>query len=339
MVVLSYVCVLVANSCVQSSIAAEQGYLYFGELAQFVYCLLQKNKKTLSLPLVEQREEYVVASHSQFLATVEKDFLSCTRVMAALDKIGDQKPRTGFRRDARRFLEEFVNCILSTVASRSVIRLVLSCVCLTIVVGEDNAAHFQLFNKLLDGLLEKCWTRGSEVEACGAEYQFFVQEQQQPERSATRSPPDVADVLSFCSAQAGFRARQQLDEVCIVSNQRCFFDFYALFSLPHEIPMFQVLQLFTFVIRSLATCGENYFVSFDRIAIKEEEVRGVLLCVQDFVRSPHFTQRKLSSDSGMTKLSKSVTIADSIKSSPVYAPWSFVESACASQVITDLLAC
>ena len=333
MVVLLYVCVLFASSCVQSSIAAEQGYPSFGELAQFVYCLLQKNKKTPSLPLVEQGEEYVVASHSQFLATVEKDFLSCTRVMAALDKTGDQKLRTEFRRDARRFLEDFVNCILSTVASRSVIRLGLSCFCLAIVVGEDNAAPFQLFSRLLDGLLEKCWTRGSEVEACGAEYQFFVQEQRQPERSATMSPPDVADVLSFCSAQAGFRARRQLDEVCIVSNQRCFFDFYALFCLPHEIPMFQVLQFFTFVIRSPATCGENYFVSLDRIAIKEEEVRGVLLCVQDFVQSAHFTQRKLSSDS------ESVTIADSIKSSPVYAPWSFVESACASQVITDQLAC
>ena len=38
-------------------------------------------------------------------------------------------------------------------------------------------------------------------------------------------------------------------------------------------------------------------------------------------------------------LSEFVAIADSITSSPVYAPWSVVESACASQVITDLCAC
>ena len=38
-------------------------------------------------------------------------------------------------------------------------------------------------------------------------------------------------------------------------------------------------------------------------------------------------------------LSESVAIADSITSSPVYAPWSIVESACTSQVITDLRAC
>ena len=38
-------------------------------------------------------------------------------------------------------------------------------------------------------------------------------------------------------------------------------------------------------------------------------------------------------------LSESVAIADSITSSPVYAPWSVMESASASQVITDLCAC
>ena len=70
-----------------------------------------------------------------------------------------------------------MNCILSTVPSRSVIGESLSCFCPTIVVGQDDVASFQLFNKLVDGLLEKVWTRGSEVEACRAKYQSFVQEQ------------------------------------------------------------------------------------------------------------------------------------------------------------------
>ena len=38
-------------------------------------------------------------------------------------------------------------------------------------------------------------------------------------------------------------------------------------------------------------------------------------------------------------LSESVAIADSITSSPLYAPWSVVESASVPQVITDLCAC
>ena len=136
-----------------------------------------------------------------------------------------------FRRDARRFLEDIVNCVLSTVAARSVIGQGLSCFCPAILVGGDDVAPLQLFNKLLNGLLEKGWTRGSEVEACRAEYQSFVQEQRQLERSSTqlersstRSRPDVGDVLSFCSAQAGFSARRHLYKVCIVAKQACGFN-------------------------------------------------------------------------------------------------------------------
>ena len=68
-------------------------------------------------------------------------------------------------------------------------------------------------------------------------------------------------------------------------------------------------------------------------------MRGVLLCVHDFVRSPHFTQRNSFSETGLTMLSESVAIADSLSSSPAYAPWIVVESACARQVVSELCAC
>ena len=122
-----HVYVSVANNFVHSSTAADQGYHAFGELARFVYCLLQKIKKASSLPLIEQWEEYVVPNHSRFPEIDEKDFLAGTRVVAALGKVGSHYLQTEFRRDARRFLEVFVNCVLSTVASRSVIGQGLSC--------------------------------------------------------------------------------------------------------------------------------------------------------------------------------------------------------------------
>ena len=213
-----YVSLSVANNFIHSSTAADQWYHAFGELARFVYCLLQKVMKASSLPLVEQWEEYVVSNHSRFPAFDEKDFVAGTRVMVALDKIGSHYLQTEFRRVGRRFLQEFVNSVLSTVASRSAVRQGLSSFCPAIVVGGDDVAPFQLFNKLLDGLLDKGWTRGSKVEACRAKYQSFVQEQCQLERSSTKSRPDVGDVLSLCSAQAGFRARPHLYKKCIVSN-------------------------------------------------------------------------------------------------------------------------
>ena len=54
----------------------------------------------------------------------------------------------------------------------------------------------------------------------------------------------------------------------------------------YEVLLFQVLQLTTLVIRGPATQVEKIIITLDRVTIKEEEVRGVLLCVQDSVRSP-----------------------------------------------------
>ena len=158
---LTHVSVSVANNFVHPPTAADQGYHAFGELARFVYCLLQKVKRASSLPLVEQWEKYVVANHSRFASIDDEHFLEGTRVMAALGKVGSQFLQKEFRRDARRFLEDFLNCVLSTVASRSVIGQGLSCFCPAIVVGGDDVAPLQLFNKLVDGLLERGWIKGS----------------------------------------------------------------------------------------------------------------------------------------------------------------------------------
>ena len=223
-----HVSVSFANNFVHSFTPADQEYHAFGELARFLHCLLQEIKQASSLPLMEQWEEYVVPNQSRYPAIEEKDFLAGTRVMAALGKVGSHYLHTEFRRDSRRFLEEFVNCVLSTVASRSVNGQALSCFCLAIVVGGDDVAPFQLFNKLLEGLLEKGWTRRSEVEECRAEYQSFVQEQRKLEQLSTRSRTDVGDILSFCSAQVGFRARLYLYRVCIVANQACGFNPFDL---------------------------------------------------------------------------------------------------------------
>ena len=97
----------------------------------------------------------------------------------------------------------------------------------------------------------------------------------------------------------------------------------------YEVLLFQVFQLITPSIRGSATHGEKFIISLDRVVIDKKEVRGVMLCVQDIVRSPHFRVRAPNkkrffffSESGFTMLSASVAIADSITSSPVYAPWS-----------------
>ena len=212
------VSVSVVSNFIHPQTARDYGNHSFGEFARFIYCLLQKTKQGTSLPLVEQWDEDVLANHSKFPAFADGEFLSRRGILAALNKIGSSYLKKEFQRDARRFLEEFTTSALSTVATHSKIGQGLSCFCPAIIIGGDDHAPLHLLGVLLDGLLERGWTKGGEIEACRAEYQSFVQEQRQLERSSTRSRPDVGDVLSFCSSQASFRARQHLFKVCVVTK-------------------------------------------------------------------------------------------------------------------------
>ena len=328
-----HVSVSVANNFIHRQAADDYGYHAFGELAQFIYCLRQKIKQGSTLPLVEQWDEYVLPNHSKFPPIADGEFLAKTRVLAALNKIGSSYLKREFQRDARRFLEEFTTSVLSTVAARSKIGLRLSCFCPAIIIGGDDHAPLHLLGLLLDGSLERGWVRGSEIEA--SEYQSFVQEQRQLERSSTRSRPDIGDVLSFCCSQAGFRARQHLPKVCIVNNVVKFHDCY----LENMILLFQVFQLTALIVRGPVTCGGRFIINLDRVMICEDEVQSAILCVHDFVRSPHFTQRSFFSDSGTAMLTESAVISDRITHSAVFEPWGHVETTSRSQVVADVCGC
>ena len=210
--------VSVANNFVHCQTASDYGYHTFGELNQFIHCLLQKIKQGSSLLLVEQWDDYVSPNHSKFPPIAYGECLAGTRVLAALNKIGSSYLQREIERDDRWFLEEFTTSVLSTVAARSKIGQVLSSFCPAIIIGCDNHAPLQLLGLLLDDLLDRGWVKGSKIEACRSEYQSFVQEQRHLERSSTRSRPDIGDVMSFCSSQTGFRARQHLFKVCILTN-------------------------------------------------------------------------------------------------------------------------
>ena len=188
--------VSVANNFVHCQTANDYGYHTFGELARFICCLLQKIKQGSSLPLVERWDDYVLPNHSKFPPIADGEFLAGTRVLAALNKIGSSYLKREFQRDACRFLEEFSTSVLSTVAARSKIGQGLSCFCPAIIIGSDHHAPLHLLGLLLVGLLDRGWVKGSEIEACRSEYQSFVQEQRQLERSSTRSRPDKGDVMS-----------------------------------------------------------------------------------------------------------------------------------------------
>ena len=125
----------------------------------------------------------MLPNHSCFGAIAEEHFLEVTHFLASPEKINSSFLHKELLRDCRRFLEDLVSTILSTVAARSPIGRGLSCFCPEIVIGGDDYSAFHLFGQLLDGLLELDWIRGSEVEPVKAEFHSFVREQRQVEKT------------------------------------------------------------------------------------------------------------------------------------------------------------
>ena len=64
----------------------------------------------------------------------------------------------------------------------------------------------------------------------------------------------------------------------------------------------QVFQLIAHIVRGPGSSGEKFIISLERVMSAEDEVRGALLCVQDFVRGPQLTQRNFFSDPGVAML-------------------------------------
>ena len=103
--------------------------------------------------------------------------------------------------------------------------------------------------------------------------------------------------------------------------------------------VFQVFQLTTLVVRGPVTCGGRFIINLDRLMICENEVHSAILCVQDFIRSPNFTQRNFFSDSGIAMLAESASISDRITHGAIFEPWSHVETTSGSQVVADVCGC
>ena len=77
----------------------------------------------------------MLPNHSCFGANAEEHFLEGTRLLASLEKINSSFLHKEFRRDCRRFLDDLVSTILSTVDAPSPIGQGLSCFCPEIVIG------------------------------------------------------------------------------------------------------------------------------------------------------------------------------------------------------------
>ena len=199
----------------QQSPGSGSRYQAYGELSHFVYCTLQKIKTSEWLPLVERCENYMLPNHCICRnwggAFPGGDSCSCNP-----RKNNELLSKKEFLTSACRFLEEFCTTILLTIAAWAKLCQGVSCFRLEkILRGDDFSASF-LYGQLLDGLVECDWERGSNVEACNAEFQSFIREQRQLECLSTRKRPERGDILAYVSQQTGFKCRQHLFRVSSV---------------------------------------------------------------------------------------------------------------------------
>ena len=154
----------------------------------------------------------MLPNHLCFGAIEEKHFLEGTRLLSSVEKLNSNFLRKEFRKDCRRFPEDLVSTILSTVAARSPGGQGLSCFCPETIIGGDDYSAFQFFGQLLDRLLELGWARGSEIEPAKAEFHSFVRKQRQVEVSGSRSRVPINSVFAFCN-QPGFHSWRNLHKV------------------------------------------------------------------------------------------------------------------------------
>ena len=154
----------------------------------------------------------MLPNHSCFGAIAEEHFLEGTRLLSSLEKINSRFLRKEFPRDCRRFLEDLVSTILSTVSPTG---QRLSCFCPGIVIGGDDYSAFHPFGQLLDALLQFGWIEGSKIEPAKVEFHSFAREQRQVETSGKRHRVSISSVFAFCN-QPGFRSRRSLHKVSII---------------------------------------------------------------------------------------------------------------------------
>ena len=67
--------------------------------------------------------------------------------------------KTEFRRDARKFIDNFVIFAWSIIVANSVVGRGFTCFCPAILISGVERAPLQLFGMISEGLLEKSWVK------------------------------------------------------------------------------------------------------------------------------------------------------------------------------------
>ena len=247
-------------------------------------------------------------NHSCLVVIEEDHLLEGTRLLSSFEIINSIFIRKEFCKACRRFLEDFVSTILSTVAARSTDGKNLSCFSPKTVTGRDGYSTFHLFGQLLEGLIELGWVSGPEAEPAKAELLSFFRKQREVEVSGSKLRVPINSAFAF-SNQPCLRSRGKLYKASVIVFRN---NLDLLMIL--RVCCFQVFQLTALVVKGPSELHPILTVSLDGVAIDYEKVNWAVPCVQDSVRHPLYTQRNHFSETRISMLNTAIAAVE-------FDPW------------------
>ena len=191
----------------------DYGFHSYGELCDFVYCLLTQTRRIADMPVLSDWKAYMDSSELAALDKIDvDDFL-------ANHPFGDslRRANTGEVRDIRSRCLDFIDYLVDAILS---LHLVIGnfsqgiyCFCPEMLLEGDDRYIFGLFGKLVR-VLEKvgCLSRVA-VNASIDEFAAFVVEARFRHEESERSASAISDVVTYLLSDYGFLSRHNLVRV------------------------------------------------------------------------------------------------------------------------------
>ena len=179
----------------------------YGEVCNFIYCLLMRTRKLSDLPGIHEWESYMdVSKLSSFGVISMKDFLMDCDFGSGLAAIKTRVMQE-FRVKCRECLDRFVFLVLEHVTVTSGISRGLYCFCPENMLEGDDQHVFELFDSLCE-LFGSCNVLSADdLKAAAVEYKSYVVEKRRHHKDSTYVASEIRDVMQFLLRDFGFQSR------------------------------------------------------------------------------------------------------------------------------------
>ena len=192
---------------------SDYGFHGYGELCDFVYCLLLKTRRTESLPTLNEWEKFMSEEKvAEFPSIAMETFLLASDFGREL-LAGKTSEFSTFRVRCREFLDWLILTILKSPSVTSRVARGLYCFCPELMLEGDGQLVFQLFPEMCR-ILESCGSLSSdESKAAVEEFSSYVVEKRVQHEVSQGVASDIPDIVSWLLRDFRIKARHHVCRV------------------------------------------------------------------------------------------------------------------------------